>query len=251
MLYASATSYGFINQLKDRLDNNIKIEHIGTGAASLADLNSMLKDEINDDRLSPLYTVVCMLGYDDIVRLRKPARDVRIELAHTVSYLADHNVTHIALATSFIFGDKKDLTNEFDEDLEELSGIIKRLSRLFNVGLIDVHMGLMKGLERYNIENIPSSILTFDGEHLNTLGHTIVANTLLTYFEVEPFELPAPPIKRNRFHNRYFHDELIEEEDFKSGVYVDEMPEFAQQTNYKNVVGSEWETDISMKKTEL
>jgi lysophospholipase L1-like esterase len=85
----------------------------------------------------------------------------------------------VFLATPAAIGERTDFSNPQDGDLNLYSGIIRKLAKGTNSGLID----LRKAFLDYNLKNNPGNkeagILTTDRVHLNEAGNTFVANEML------------------------------------------------------------------------
>jgi hypothetical protein len=72
-------------------------------------------------------------------------------------------------------GDKFDGTNEKDEFLEEYSAIVRDIAEERGISFVDVRHQMLKYLEENNEDNMSSSILTYDGIHMNEAGHLLLA----------------------------------------------------------------------------
>lgn len=84
----------------------------------------------------------------------------------------------IMVTTPAAIGEKTDVSNQQDGDLNKYSNIIRDLARKNNLPLVD----LRKGLLEYNLHNNPDNkekgILTTDGVHLNDKGNQFVADQM-------------------------------------------------------------------------
>ena len=91
--------------------------------------------------------------------------------------LADKNIK-VILCTPAAIGEKTDVSNELDGDLNKYCNIIRDLSTKNNLPLID----LRKIFLNYNLKNNPENkdrgILTSDGVHLNETGNQLVADEM-------------------------------------------------------------------------
>jgi len=92
--------------------------------------------------------------------------------------LADKNIKAI-LCTPAAIGERTDMTNDFDGDLNKYCAIIRGIATKNNLPLVD----LRKALLDYNLKNNPDNkeagILTTDKVHLNAKGNEVVASEML------------------------------------------------------------------------
>ena len=77
-----------------------------------------------------------------------------------------------------MIGEKKDVTNEMDGDLNKYSAIIRKLAMDNGCTLIDLRQYFFEELQRSNPDNKDRGILTTDGVHLNMAGNRFVANRM-------------------------------------------------------------------------
>jgi hypothetical protein len=118
--------------------------------------------------------------------IRQRLYDLNTHWISLASLLMEVEGVKIIVTTSLVHGEKIDGKNQLDEVAEEFSGTIKRFaSGHENVKLFDARQYLHSTLENINFENIPSSVLTYDGFNLNSVGHKYVANFLLDSLEVK------------------------------------------------------------------
>lgn len=91
--------------------------------------------------------------------------------------LADKNIKAI-LCTPAAIGERTDMTNDFDGDLNKYCAIIRGIATKNNLPLVD----LRKALLNYNLGNNPDNkeagILTTDKVHLNPRGNQLVADEM-------------------------------------------------------------------------
>lgn len=73
---------------------------------------------------------------------------------------------------------------EYDELIEEYSGFLKQLAILYELQLIDLRYYLTKKLEKYNVENLPHSVISHDGLHLNEFGNRCISEYLVETIRV-------------------------------------------------------------------
>jgi lysophospholipase L1-like esterase len=82
------------------------------------------------------------------------------------------------LCTPAVIGEKKDLSNELDGDLDRYCNIIRDLARLNGLTLVDLRKSFLEYNLKNNAANKESGILTYDRVHLNDRGNQLVAEEL-------------------------------------------------------------------------
>lgn len=84
----------------------------------------------------------------------------------------------VILCTPATIGEKTDLSNPLDGDLNEYSKIIRNMAQKNSLSVVD----LRKAFLDYNLKNNPGNktkdILTYDGVHLNAKGNQLVADEM-------------------------------------------------------------------------
>ena len=91
--------------------------------------------------------------------------------------LADKNIKAI-LCTPAAIGERTDMTNDFDGDLNKYCAIIRGIATKANLPLVDLRKALLDYNLGNNPENKESGILTTDKVHLNPRGNQLVAEEL-------------------------------------------------------------------------
>lgn len=84
----------------------------------------------------------------------------------------------VYLCTPSSIGEKNDFTNPLEGDLNNYSGIIRKIANNNNCPLIDLRQAFTDYLKANNPENKDRGILTVDGVHLNTTGNIFVAQKM-------------------------------------------------------------------------
>jgi lysophospholipase L1-like esterase len=85
----------------------------------------------------------------------------------------------VTLCTPAVVGEKTDMTNELDGDLNKYSAIIREIAQKNGCKLIDLRQAFHDYLMTHNPDNRERGILTTDGVHLNALGNHFVAEKIL------------------------------------------------------------------------
>jgi lysophospholipase L1-like esterase len=85
---------------------------------------------------------------------------------------------HVILCTPAVIGEKTDITNMQDGDMNKYSAIIRAIAVKENLPLVDLRTAFLNYNLKNNTENKSSGILTTDGVHLNPKGNQLVADEM-------------------------------------------------------------------------
>jgi lysophospholipase L1-like esterase len=176
---------GFIVQIDSMLQkNNLKEDYDlvggGVGSNKIYDLYLRLQDDVLNKEPD---IVVIFIGVNDVWHKRSMGTGTDADkfekfYSAVLKKLSDKNIK-IILCTPAAIGEKTDLTNELDGDLNKYCNIIRGLAAKNNLPLID----LRKIFQEYNLKKNPGNkdrgILTTDGVHLNDKGNQLVAEEML------------------------------------------------------------------------
>lgn len=91
--------------------------------------------------------------------------------------LKDKNIKAI-LCTPAVVGEKTDMSNSLDGDLNRYSNIIRDMAKKNNLPLIDLRQNFLEYIKDNNPDNQEKNILTYDKVHLNTKGNQFVAELM-------------------------------------------------------------------------
>ncbi len=175
---------GYIVKLDSMLKkNNLKETYdlIGSGISGnkVYDLYLRLEDDVLEKNPDE---VVIYIGVNDVWHKRTLGTGTdadKFEFFYNalLKKLAAKNIK-VILCTPAAIGERVDLTNEQDGDLNKYCNIIRRIAAKNNLALID----LRKIFWEYNLKNNPENkdrgILTNDGVHLNGKGNQLVADEM-------------------------------------------------------------------------
>lgn len=89
----------------------------------------------------------------------------------------------VILCTPSVIGEKKDGTNEADEDLNKYSAGIRELAAKNNLQLVDLRKAFVNYELQNNTADAEKGILTTDKVHLNPAGNQFVADQLLPFIK--------------------------------------------------------------------
>jgi lysophospholipase L1-like esterase len=83
-----------------------------------------------------------------------------------------------ALCTPAVVGEKNDMSNPLDGDLNRYSNIIRELAKKNNLPLIDLRKKFIDFELANNPENKEKDILTYDRVHMNAKGNQFLADAM-------------------------------------------------------------------------
>jgi isoamyl acetate esterase len=82
------------------------------------------------------------------------------------------------LCTPAVVGEKYDMTNALDTDLNKYSDIIRNIAKKNGLPLIDLRQKFMDYLKANNKSNKEKDILTYDKVHMNAKGNQFIADAM-------------------------------------------------------------------------
>ena len=91
--------------------------------------------------------------------------------------LKDKNIKAI-LCTPAVVGEKTDMSNPLDGDLNRYANIIRDIAKKNNLPLIDLRQKFLEYNKANNPNNEEKNILTYDKVHLNAKGNQFVADLM-------------------------------------------------------------------------
>lgn len=84
----------------------------------------------------------------------------------------------VVICTPSVIGEKNDVTNQQDGDLNAYSVIIRKLSTELKLPLVDLRKAFTEYEQKNNPENKEKDVLTVDRVHLNPKGNQFVADQM-------------------------------------------------------------------------
>jgi isoamyl acetate esterase len=182
---AGAKPGGFIVKMKEALEqkgNGSDFDLIGAGIGGNKVYDLYLR--MDDDVISQNPDIVFIwVGVNDVwhkVTSGTGTDADKFDKFYTaiINKLLDRHI-QVILVTPAVIGEKTDVTNQQDGDLNAYSQIIRNLAQKYHCGLVD----LREVFHNYELKNNPgnkdSGVLTVDKVHLNEAGNQLVANTML------------------------------------------------------------------------
>ena len=185
---------GFISLLGENVDQNIELIGKGIGGDKVSDLLTRYRDDVI--KLNP-DMVFIYIGINDVWHKYDYGTGTDIDLYENglrqiITDLKENGV-EIILCTPTVIGENKGeftLVNQFKDietmeimnnDLDDYSDIIRKLSREFDTKLLDLRKIFMQYISENNPENKSKGVLTSDGVHLNNIGSKLIADEMIKF----------------------------------------------------------------------
>ena len=185
---------GFITLMREEVDSNIDLIGKGIGGDKVSDLLTRYRDDVinlNPDK------VFVYIGINDVWHKYDYGTGTDIDMYENglrqIIYDMKDNGIEVILCTPTVIGENKGqftLVNQFkdietmeimNDDLDEYSDVIRKLSLEFNTKLLDLRKIFMQYISENNPENKSKGILTTDGVHLNNNGSKLIANEMIKF----------------------------------------------------------------------
>jgi lysophospholipase L1-like esterase len=171
---------GYIDLLKKALPaDQFELMGAGIGGNKIYDLYLRMEDDVLAQKPD---VVVVWVGVNDVWHKASsgtgtdPDKFVRFYEA-VIKKLQANNI-RVVLCTPAAIGEKTDMTNQQDGDLNQYSAFIRDLATRYNLPLVD----LRKAFQEYDLKNNPENkdrgVLTTDRVHLNEKGNQFVADQM-------------------------------------------------------------------------
>ena len=185
---------GFISLLGENVDQNIELIGKGIGGDKVSDLLTRYRDDVI--KLNP-DMVFIYIGINDVWHKYDYGTGTDIDLYENglrqiITDLKENGV-EVILCTPTVIGENKGeftLVNQFknietmeimNNDLDDYSDIIRKLSREFDTKLLDLRKIFMQYISENNPENKSKGVLTTDGVHLNNIGSKLIADEMIKF----------------------------------------------------------------------
>ncbi|MGD1044389.1 MAG: GDSL-type esterase/lipase family protein [Bacteroidota bacterium] len=175
---------GYITLIKDSLSKKLpSIEIIGAGIAGnkVPDLQA----RIDSDVIAKDPTIVVIyIGINDVWhsiipgRVGTPKDRYEAGLVEIIGKIQKTGA-RVILCTLTVIGEKKNGKNQLDKQLDEYSGISRRVAQKTKIELCDLRNAFVSYLKLHNPRNVEKGILTVDKAHLSDKGNRLVATELL------------------------------------------------------------------------
>jgi len=162
-----------------RKDDQYELIGSGISANKVYDLYLRLEEDVlgkNPD------IVVIYVGVNDVwhkTLLGTGTDPDKFEKFYTaiLRKLRERNIKAI-LCTPAVVGEKTDMSNPLDGDLNRYSNIIRDIAKKNDLPLVDLRQKFLEYNNANNLENREKDILTYDRVHLNAKGNQLVADEM-------------------------------------------------------------------------
>ena len=185
---------GYITLIQEEVDENIKLIGRGISGDKVSDLLTRYKEDVL--KLNP-DIVFIYIGINDVWHKYDFGTGTDIDLYENglrkiISDVKDQGAK-VVLCTPTVIGENSGefrLGNQFkdvetmekmDQDLDDFSDIIRKLSSEYNTELVDLRKVFKQYISENNPENKAKGILTTDGVHLNNEGSKLIAENMLNH----------------------------------------------------------------------
>jgi PhoPQ-activated pathogenicity-related protein/lysophospholipase L1-like esterase len=173
---------GYVRIVQEKLNeahkgDGIEVDWVATGGHTVPDL---LKRVDNDVIAKKPNIVVIQIGCNDARRI--PKEVFKSSLEELIGRLQMANI-QVVQCTLTSVGEKYDGTNKDDPKLDEFAEIERQVAQAKKVPLNDLRKAFVTYWKENNPQNLPSGILTYDGNHFNDAGHRFVAEQMLKRFK--------------------------------------------------------------------
>ena len=185
---------GFISLLEENLDQNTELIGKGIGGDKVSDLLTRYRDDVI--KLNP-DMVFIYIGINDVWHKYDFGTGTDIDLYENglrqiITDLKENGV-EVILCTPTVIGENKGeftLVNQFKDietmeimnnDLDDYSDVIRKLSREFDTKLLDLRKIFMQYISENNPKNKSKGVLTTDGVHLNNIGSKLIADEMIKF----------------------------------------------------------------------
>ena len=157
---------GYILELEDKCkaeNKSDQYDFIGSGisANKVYDLYLRLEDDV-------------LSKNPDVVFIWVGVNDVYLAI---LKKLKDRNIKAV-LVTPAVVGEKTDMSNPLDGDLNKYCNIIRDIAKKNDLPLVDLRKEFGNYYKTNNPNNEEKNILTYDKVHLNTKGNQFVADLM-------------------------------------------------------------------------
>lgn len=173
---------GYVRIVRDTLnerhkDKDIQVDWVATGGHTVPDL---LK-RVDQDVIAKQPTIVVIqIGCNDARRL--PKDQFQSGLEELIDRLQKARI-QVVQCTLTSVGEKHDGTNKDDGNLDAFAEVERLVAKSKKVPLNDLRKAFVAHWKKNNPDNMPSGILTYDGNHFNDAGHAFVAEQMLSKFK--------------------------------------------------------------------
>jgi isoamyl acetate esterase len=175
---------GYILQIEDILKGEKKADQydlIGSGisANKVYDLYLRMEEDVlakNPD-VVVIYVGVNDVWHKTLLGTGTDADKFEKFYQAMIKRLKDKNIK-VVLVTPAVVGEKNDMSNPLDGDLNKYSNIIRELAKKNSLPLVDLRKSFQTYLSKNNPDNKEKEVLTYDRVHMNDKGNKMIAEEM-------------------------------------------------------------------------
>jgi len=173
---------GYVRIFRDAIrekypGKDIEVDWVATGGHTVPDLLKRVDKDVIAKRPT---IVVIQIGCNDARRI--PKDTFKAGLEELIDKLHAEKIRVVQCSLTSV-GEKHDGTNKDDPKLDEFAAVEREVAKAKGVPLNDLRRAFVEHWKKYNPDNKPSGILTYDGNHFNDAGHRFVAERMLSKFK--------------------------------------------------------------------
>jgi len=164
---------------KEKMDDRYEFAGSGISGNKVYDLYLRMEDDVlnkNPD-VVVIYVGVNDVWHKTLLGTGTDADKFEKFYQAIIKKLTDKNIK-VVLCTPAVVGEKNDMSNPLDGDLNRYSNIIRDLARKNNLPLIDLRKKFIDYLKANNPENKEKEVLTYDRVHMNDKGNQFLADAM-------------------------------------------------------------------------
>lgn len=164
---------------KEKKDDQYELIGSGISGNKVYDLYLRLEDDVlskNPD-VVVIYVGVNDVWHKTLLGTGTDADKFEKFYQAIIKKLKDKNIK-VVLCTPAVVGEKTDMSNPLDGDLNRYSNIIRDLAKKNSLPLIDLRKKFLDYLKNNNPDNKEKDILTYDRVHMNDKGNQLLADEM-------------------------------------------------------------------------
>ncbi|MCK8494175.1 GDSL-type esterase/lipase family protein [Spirosoma sp. RP8] len=171
---------GYIDRLKSLLPaNQYELIGAGIGGNKIYDLYLRMDDDVLAKKPD---VVVVWVGVNDVWHKASSGTgtdaDKFVRFYEAVVKKLQAANARVVLCTPAAIGEKTDMSNQQDGDLNQYSQLIRDIAKKNNLPLVDLRKAFLDYNLKHNPDNKEKGILTTDRVHLNEAGNQFVAEQM-------------------------------------------------------------------------
>ncbi len=163
----------------EKKDGQYELTGSGISANKVYDLYLRLEDDVlskNPD-VVVIYVGVNDVWHKTLLGTGTDADKFEKFYQAIIKKLKDRDIK-VILCTPAVVGEKTDMSNPLDGDLNRYSNIIRNLAKNNNLPLVDLRQKFQEYLKANNPENKEKEVLTYDRVHMNNKGNQLLADEM-------------------------------------------------------------------------